>query len=64
MPPPAHVCGLPSNMIPSRASIQRSKNESAFIRSDLILAFREYFYNVEELRHRPKTYDSFAYRVS
>jgi hypothetical protein len=35
-----------------------------FIRSDLILAFREYFYHVEELRSRPKDYDSFAYRVS
>jgi hypothetical protein len=35
-----------------------------FICSDLILAFWEYFYHVEEPRNRPNAYDSFAYRVS
>jgi hypothetical protein len=35
-----------------------------YLRSDLIGAFREFFYQKEELRSRPNAYDSFAHRTA
>jgi len=51
-----HACAVGDRGVPARGFYPQN------LRSNLILAFREFFYQTEELRTTPNAYDSFAER--